>query len=199
MRAFVILHGWENLRPPGHWQREVADALAAAGERVLYPQLPDPAHPSVEVWRGAATQALAEAAAGGARITVVCHSLACLLWLGARPDDESAVERVLLVAPPSQEVVAGIPEIAAFAALPVTRPGAETAIVASDADPYCPEGAEAAYGVPLGLPVTIIPGGGHLELSAGYGAWPSMLAWCLDPATPIVPNTGTNTNTNATR
>jgi predicted alpha/beta hydrolase family esterase len=124
---------------------------------------------------------------------VVCHSLACLLWLGARPADESAVERVLLVAPPSREVVGGIPEIAAFAGLPVTRPAVETAIVSSDADPYCPEGAEAAYGAPLGLPVTIIPGGGHLEPTAGYGEWPSMLAWCLDPTARIVPRT------NATR
>ena len=52
---------------------------------------------------------------------------------------------------------------------------------------YCPEGAVAAFGEPLGIPVTIIPGGGHLELTAGYGAWPSVLGWCLDPETELVP------------
>ncbi|MGH1550815.1 hypothetical protein ACRAWB_17190 [Leifsonia poae] len=43
MRAFLILHGWDNFRPPGHWQRELATALEQRDERVVYPQLPDAA------------------------------------------------------------------------------------------------------------------------------------------------------------
>lgn len=180
MRAFLILHGWENFRPPGHWQRELAESLAADGERVVYPQLPDADEPTVDGWRAAAAEALDEAARDGARVVVVCHSLACLLWLGARPG-ETPVERILLVAPPSPRVIAGIPAIAPFAHLPFSRPAADTRIVASDDDPYCPEGAAAALGDPLGIPVTVIPGGGHLEPTAGYGAWPSVLAWCREP------------------
>jgi predicted alpha/beta hydrolase family esterase len=192
MRAFLILHGWDNFRPAGHWQRELATALADGGERVVYPQLPDAAAPTVQGWRKAVAAALAEAADGGARVTVICHSLACLLWLGARPAGaDSAVDRVLLVAPPSREVVAGIPEVAGFAALTPTRPAVEVRLVASDADPYCPEGAVAAYGGPLDIPVTIVPGGGHLDLDAGYGAWPSVLDWCRDGSTEIVPRTHT--------
>ncbi|MDN4613604.1 alpha/beta fold hydrolase [Leifsonia sp. F6_8S_P_1B] len=187
MRAFLLLHGWDNFRPAGHWQRELATALTGDGARVVYPQLPDASSPTVEAWREAAAAAFEEAAADGAPVTVICHSLGCLLWLGARPADEGAVERVLLVAPPSQDVVAGIAEIAPFAGLAVTRPAGEVAIVASDADPYCPEGAEAAYGAPLGIPVTTIPGGGHLDLAAGYGDWPSVLAWARDETTAIVP------------
>jgi predicted alpha/beta hydrolase family esterase len=194
-RSFLILHGWDNFRPEGHWQRVLADALRARGERVEYPQLPDGAHPTVEAWQDALGEALKAAAADGSRVVVLAHSLACLLWLGARPADaDDLVERVLLVAPPAREFVAGIPEIAAFAELEpssiVRRGGAATPvrIAASDADPYCPPGAEAAFGEPLGIPVTIIPGGGHLELSAGYGEWPAALAWSLDPAAPLVPN-----------
>lgn len=184
MRAFLILHGWDNHRPPGHWQYELAAALRERGERVVYPQLPEAATPDVDAWRAAAAEALREAAADGARVTVLCHSLACLLWLGARPQ-EAAVERVLLVAPPSPGFVSGHAEIAAFGQLPVSRPDGAL-IVASDADPYCPEGAERAFGAPLGIPVVTIPGGGHLERTAGYGEWPSVLAWCLDPGAAIV-------------
>jgi predicted alpha/beta hydrolase family esterase len=97
------------------------------------------------------------------------------------------VERVLLVSPPSRAVAAGIPEIAAFAALTPSRPATPAQIAASDNDPYCPEGAEVAFGAPLGLPVTVIPKGGHIEPGSGYGEWPSVLAWCLDPATELVP------------
>ncbi|MFJ3490650.1 RBBP9/YdeN family alpha/beta hydrolase [Leifsonia aquatica] len=186
MRAFLILHGWGNFRPAGHWQRELAEALMSRGERVVYPQLPDTDAPTVDAWRAALDEAFSEAATDGARVIVICHSLACMLWLGARPS-EASVERVMLVAPPSQSVLAGIPEIASFAELNVVRPSADTRIVASDADPYCPEGATVAYGDPLDLPVTVIPGGGHLELTAGYGEWPSMFAWCLDPSTVLVP------------
>ena len=158
-RAFLILHGWDNFRPPGHWQHELAVALRRRGERVVYPQLPDAATPSVGGWRTAVSDALAEAADGGARVTVLCHSLACLLWLGARPADDTAVERVLLVAPPSRSFVGGIAEIAAFAALEPSRPAAPATIAASDDDPNCPEGAHAAFGDPLGIPVVTIPAG----------------------------------------
>lgn len=187
VRSFLILHGWDNFRPPGHWQHELAVALVASGERVVYPQLPDAAAPAVEAWRDAAAGALAEAAEGDARVTVLCHSLACLLWLGSRPAEAGdVVERALLVAPPSLQFVGSVPEIAAFAALPLSRPESETRIVSSDSDPYCHGGAQAAFGTPLGIPVTTIPGGGHLERSAGYGRWPSVFEWCLHPTVEVV-------------
>lgn len=190
MRAFLILHGWDNFRPSGHWQHELANALRRQGERVVYPQLPDAAQPEVEAWRAAAAAALDEAAAAGARVTVIAHSLAATLWLGARPDDAGAgsvVERVLLVAPPSPGFLRANAEVAAFADLPASRPAADTRVVASDADPCCPEGAATVVTGPLGIPLTTIPGGGHLTIAAGYGEWPSVLDWCLDPTATIVP------------
>ena len=187
MRAFLILHGWGNFRPPGHWQYELAAALRERGERVVYPQLPDAQQPELSAWREAAAAALAEASQGGARVTVIAHSLSAMLWLGARPDDTEPVEHVLLVAPPSPGYLRENPEVAAFAALEPSRPAAETRIVASDADPCNPEGAHAVYAEPLGIPLTTIPGGGHLTPASGYGTWPSVLDWCLDPAATIVP------------
>ncbi|WP_345762898.1 RBBP9/YdeN family alpha/beta hydrolase [Diaminobutyricibacter sp. McL0608] len=186
--AFLILHGWENFRPEGHWQYELARDLRALGRRVEYPQLPDASRPTVAGWASAVGRALGELAAEGRTVAVVCHSLSALLWLGANPDT-TAVDRVLLVAPPSPGFVSGIDAIAAFGALPLRALAAgapSTLIVASDDDPYCPEGAEAAFGGPLGIPVIVIPGGGHLELTAGYGHWPALTAWCLDSEGEIV-------------
>ncbi|MDX2809738.1 RBBP9/YdeN family alpha/beta hydrolase, partial [Streptomyces scabiei] len=104
-RAFLILHGWQNLRPAAHWQHWLADRLTDLGHEVAYPQLPEPDDPDLERWLAELDALLGELA--GRRITVVCHSLACLLWLHAVARDDvlsGPVDRVLLVAPPAPEV-----------------------------------------------------------------------------------------------
>ncbi len=49
-RRFLIVHGVENHRPPGHWQYHVAETLRADREIVIYPQLPDADAPKLESW-----------------------------------------------------------------------------------------------------------------------------------------------------
>ncbi|WP_406008805.1 alpha/beta hydrolase [Streptomyces sp. NBC_00637] len=189
-RSCLILHGWQNHRPEGHWQHWLADRLAGLGHQVTYPQLPDPDDPGLEVWLTELARHLDGLAAGAERV-VVAHSLSVLLWLHAVVRDLPAlagVDRVLLVSPPSGSVLAGYPEVAEFgfaedalgrwrAGRPLPHP---TRLVAGDDDPYLPEGVQAAYGDPLGLTAELLPGAGHLDLDAGYGAWPSVLEWCLD-------------------
>ncbi|MFG2647310.1 RBBP9/YdeN family alpha/beta hydrolase [Streptomyces sp. NPDC048436] len=184
--SFLILHGWENHRPEGHWQRWLAGELADRGARVTYPQLPEPDDPDLETWLG---QLHALLDPGGGDV-VVCHSLGVLLWLHAVGRGGVRAERVLLVAPPSDEVLAGYEEVAGFCgpgatAAQVASAAGATRLVAGDDDPYCPGGAAEQYGVPLGLDTDVVPGGGHLDLDAGYGAWESVLAWCLDSSVRI--------------
>jgi predicted alpha/beta hydrolase family esterase len=88
---------------------------------------------------------------------------------------------VLLVAPPSPRTT--IPEIASFFPPPMdvdtVRRGADgTVLVAGDDDPYLPEGIAAAYGLPLRIATTVVPGGGHLNVDAGFGEWPAVADWC---------------------
>jgi predicted alpha/beta hydrolase family esterase len=184
-RSFLILHGWQNHRPVDHWEHWLADELTARGHAVTYPQLPDPDHPDLAVWLDRLDAHLDSLGHEHERV-VVCHSLAVPLWLHAVARGRARADRVLLVAPPSDEVMAGYEDIAGFAgsgataahlraAAPVTR------LVAADDDPYCPGGAAKEYGVPLELDTDVIPGGAHLDLDAGYGPWPSVLDWCLDP------------------
>ncbi|MEU1518546.1 alpha/beta hydrolase [Streptomyces sp. NPDC005811] len=186
--AFLILHGWQNHRPEAHWQHWLADRLTALGHAVTYPQLPDPDTPSLEAWLTALEGHLTDFApvTASGRV-VIAHSLSAVLWLHAAAralPGVTAPDRVLLVAPPSASVVLGHPEIAEFAPppLPGLRLPTPTRLVAGDDDPYLPEGAQAAYGTPLGLTAAVLPGAGHLDLDAGYGPWPSVLEWCLDPA-----------------
>ena len=174
---FLILHGWQG-SGPDHWQTWLASRLRAAGEDVLYPELPDPDTPSLPAWRDALSSELERLRPG--RGVVICHSLACILWLHHAPAVRLPVERVLLVAPNS--ATAGVPEVASFFPAPldreaVVRAAGATRLVRADRDAYCPEGAERLYGEPLGLEADIVPGGGHLNPDAGYGPWPAVEAW----------------------
>ena len=95
------------------------------------------------------------------------------------------------MAPPSPAVAGSYPLIAAFAPPPVTaeRLAGTTRnarLVATDDDPYCPGGSHVEY-ASLGLDADVLPGAAHLDLEAGYGSWPSVLRWCLDPATRLAP------------
>jgi predicted alpha/beta hydrolase family esterase len=179
-RSFLILHGYEGSGPE-HWQSWLADRLRAAGERVAYPDLPDPHNPSLPAWRAALATELRTL---HGELTVVAHSLACILWLhhcDAPVLGDARAARVLLVAPPS---IAGAPRpIRSFfpVALDPGRLAAaaeETRLVCAPDDPYCPEDAAVVYGDPLGLEVDVLAGAGHINPEAGYGPWPAAEAWC---------------------
>jgi predicted alpha/beta hydrolase family esterase len=183
-RRFLILHGWENHRSQGHWQWWLTDQLRAQGEQVLYPQLPDADSPSLTAWTDLLQAEIAQL--GNDERIIVAHSLGATLWLSAAvalgPDQQ--VDRVVLVSPPSPTVLGRSAEVEEFARAPLGVGPMDTRLVCSDNDPYCPEGARALL-AGMHLDTDLIPGAGHINPDTGYGPWPSMLAWCLDPATRI--------------
>lgn len=148
-----------------------------------YPELPEPDTPRLDRWLDALDAELAPDPSG---LVVLCHSLGCVLWLQhARRASDRRAERVLLVAPPSPS--AELPGVDGFFPLSVepedvARAARSTEIVAADDDPYCPEGALRLYGEPLGVPVRVVEGGGHLNTDAGYGPWPEVERWSLRSA-----------------
>jgi predicted alpha/beta hydrolase family esterase len=182
-RRFLVLHGWQNHRPPDHWQFWLTERLRARGEQVLYPQLPSPDEPLLADWLAVVRSEL-RMLGHGERI-VVCHSLGCLLWLrhAARMTDDEVVDRLLLVCPPSTttlptSLATFFPEPGDAAALARSvrrRPE----LVCTGGDPWCPEGAATAYGERLGLDVHVVEGAGHLSADDGYGPWPAVEHWAL--------------------
>ena len=192
-RRFLVLHGWQHHRPPAHWAWWLTEALRERGEQVLYPQLPDPDHPRLAAWLAAFGAEWAQMGRG--QRVVVAHSLGALLWLraaGERLTDPPA-DRVLLVAPPSPQVTRSTPEMAEFDApldaVSLRASSRDTVRLAcSDADGYSREGTAAeVYGAPLELDADLLPGAGHLSDDDGYGPWPAVLDWCLEPSTRLVP------------
>jgi len=168
---------------PEHWQSWLAGRLAD-GHQVRFPDLPNLDAPVLADWLTALGATLDGLPDGG--YDVVCHSLAGLLWLhhAARRPAGPRPARVLLVAPPSPRTA--IPELRTFVPPPldadaVRRAAGGTVLVCADNDPYCPEGAALAYGRPLKLPVTVLPGQAHLNTEAGYGPWPAVEQWCRRP------------------
>jgi predicted alpha/beta hydrolase family esterase len=179
----AILHGWGG-SPPEHWQSWLAGRLADGGHEVRYPTLPSYDEPVLADWLAALDETLAGLPADG--YDVVCHSLAVPLWLhrAAVGPVSPRPARVLLVAPPTPRLP--YPELRGFLPVPLdvdaVRAAADgTILVCSDNDETCPEGAATAYGRPLKIPVTMLPGAGHINVTAGYGPWPAVEQWCNRP------------------
>jgi predicted alpha/beta hydrolase family esterase len=176
----VVLHGWEGSGPE-HWQTWLVAQLRETGRDVRYPTLGNPDVPAVDEWLASMRAAIADLPPDG--YDVVAHSLAAVLWLHHTldPADSPRPARVVLVAPPSPATTA--PEIAAMFPIrldidAVRRAADGTVLVGSDDDPWCPEGITAAYGLPLKIATTVLPGAQHINTDSGYGPWPAMLDWC---------------------
>ena len=182
--SVLILHGWQNHRPAGHWQHILADDLWSAGVDVRYPQLPDPDDPDSAVW-SAQVAAEIDSMTADRRI-VVAHSLTSwvMLRLLAMPNPPR-LDRILLVAPVSRAVLAENRPISAFdpplgdeaITAAVTGHGA-VHVVCSDDDQYFTGGA-AGWAKRLGATVHPLTGQGHLALGDGYGRWDSVRDWLL--------------------
>jgi len=176
----VIVPGWQG-SGDGHWQNWLAGKLNEAGREVRHPSFASLMTPELPDWLDGLGRALDGLPDDG--FDVVTHSLGAVLWLHhtAHASDHPRAARVLLVAPPSPGTA--IHEIAGFFPPPLdidtVRAAADgTVLVAGDDDPYLPEGIYDAYARPLKIATTVVPGGGHLNVEAGYGEWPAVLDWC---------------------
>ncbi|GIM97368.1 RBBP9/YdeN family alpha/beta hydrolase [Paractinoplanes toevensis] len=183
-RRFVILHGWQNERPIGHWQWWLAERLTERGHEVVYPQLPNPGRPALKEWLEVIEASLDRDHAD--ELVVIAHSLSCAAWiqLAGIGSVRLPVDRLALVAPPSPKFLAETPELREFSfadgaheAVPATSIAATRLVCAVD-DPYCDPPASVLYGDKFD--VDVIPGGSHLDMVAGYGRWQSALRWCED-------------------
>jgi predicted alpha/beta hydrolase family esterase len=174
----VIVYGYDG-SGLGHWQRWLEAELRRCEAPVVFPDLPNPAAPQKDAW----VSALADvtAAAHGAPITFVCHSLGC--WAV----DHLIAERgplgtraALLVAPPSPHLWFDLvesffpPPCRAQAWAPLA---ARTLLVGSDNDEFTSAEELAEIAAALGVRHQIIPGAGHINTASGYGPWPFVLDW----------------------
>lgn len=191
MARVLLHHGWQNHRPEGHWHRLAAAELRRQGHIVAYPQFPNADDPTIEAWQALLLEELAhldEVGSDAGETIVIAHSLGCINWIQAAASGSlrRPVDRVLLVAPADPALLAAVPGAKVDVSDPVVREAvlasaASVTIVASDKDPWTPQGIHATFGDPLGIEPIIIEGAGHLSLKDGWGAWGGLIAWVNDP------------------
>jgi len=199
MARVLILHGWTNRRPYGHWQRNLASALREQGHIVSYPQLPDADTPQLVDWLEVMLDELDMLGEVGSRaseeLIVVAHSLGCITWLQASDRGllNTQADRLLLVAPPEPQPSGADSPFASFVMeydverikRAVDQSALSITLVGSDADPWQPSGIQAGIGDFLGLTAHIIPGAKHLSLSDGFSQWAGVIDWVNNPEADI--------------
>jgi predicted alpha/beta hydrolase family esterase len=107
-------------------------------------------------------------------VVIAAHSLGCIATVHLPPEASARVAAALLVAPADPERRA---VLADFAPVPYQRLPYSSIVVASNTDPYCPVRTAGAYARAWGSEFVRLQDAGHINLEAGFGAWP--LGWGL--------------------
>jgi predicted alpha/beta hydrolase family esterase len=193
MKRVLIIHGWGNERPEGHWHRLLATALRKDGHVVAYPQLPDTELPSLAKWLAVLRVELDMLKeAGDGELIVFGHSLGCLTWLHIAQSNmlKESASRVMLVAPADPELCGEVPDFQldltnAAVKAAAHKAAQSTLLVGSDFDPWLPRGLEPTFATPLDLPYVLIQGAGHFAVEEGWTPWQGVINWVNDPSTDL--------------
>ena len=192
MAKVLIIHGWTNRRPVGHWQRNLAATLRDQGHLVSYPQLPNPDQPLLDEWLEVLTAELDQfdevASRASEPLIVLAHSLGCVAWmqLADRGLLKQPADRVLLVAPPEPAPISPVPsfvmDLSDGRAERVVKGSArEVTLVGSDADVWQPSGIQAGVGDMIGLEAVVVHGAKHFSTLDGFTQWQGVIDWVSDP------------------
>lgn len=173
MDKFLIFHGWGGSDYP-HWQSWLAGELAKDYGTVSFPLIHNPHHPNKKKWMSQFKKHLKDFKP----TTVICHSLACTVWLALCEEGEiDEVERLLLVSPPSLNTDIELLKTFFPASLPKNLFAKEAKIVVSDNDPYISLEEAHKMQKELNVDMLILEGAGHINEKSGYGEWPWVLEW----------------------
>ena len=192
-QSFLILHGLGGSGPE-HWQSWLYNQLVDAGEKVFYPTLPEYDNPHKDKWIQTLEDTFKTIASD--QITVIAHSLGCILWLHFVCKNDKLindrVNRVVLVAPPSPYLKHKI--IQRF--FPLMVKGKETIQsfnrtlqIQSTNDPYCSV-EDSQFFKDLGLEQLLVINKGHINIDSGFGKWQWILDYCLDQNQDFAVNEG---------
>jgi predicted alpha/beta hydrolase family esterase len=177
MRNVVIIHGTGG-NPEENWFPWLATQARDAGYRAQVPQFPTPEGQNVPAWLDTLDASVEPLTSS---TTLVGHSLGCALILRALERPGDPVEATVLVSGFVGKL--GNDEFdplnAPFFVEPfdwesIRRRAGRVLVFAGDNDPYVPLAKGSALAEQLGVDVTVIPGGGHLNTAAGYTQFPQV-------------------------
>ncbi len=179
-QSYLILHGLGG-SGQDHWQTWLAHELAERNYHVSYPVFSNFDSPNKEVWLEELAGTI-ETLPKHQPLTVITHSLGCILWLHYTADlNKNIASRAILVAPPSPRIV--LSEAKSFFPVPLDRKSlsaaaTETLFIHSSNDPYCSLNDAILY-QNIGFPSITFPKMGHINTASGHGRWPWILEQCL--------------------
>lgn len=178
-RTIVIVHGTQG-SPDENWFPWLASKARDAGYKIVAPQFPTPESQTPAAWLSVLDASISEL---GPDTTLVGHSLGCALLLRALERPGSRVAGSFFVsgflgALGNQDFD---PLNAPFFVEPFEwsmikqRMGSAKVIIGDD-DPYVPllKGEELAE--QLGVDLTVVKNGGHLNQAAGFSEFPKLWA-----------------------
>lgn len=177
MKKVLILYGWGGSDWP-HWQAWLAQELVLENVAVAFPALPKRDAPLFSEWE----TTLLELLESFQPDTVICHSLANLLWfrLCSEHRIDTTCKQLLLVAPP--EPTRLIDELSTFfpAPLPTYLHADKTLLITSSDDPYLSTKEAQNLADTLHVKHKILDNAGHINAEGGYGPWPWIKEYLLE-------------------
>ncbi|ABB43425.1 Protein of unknown function DUF1234 [Sulfurimonas denitrificans DSM 1251] len=171
MRRVLILHGWGGSDFP-HWQSWLSSEIAKDYGCVSFLKFSDMDFPKKDVW-------LEELELEMQRFhpdTVLCHSLANILWFHlCNKQKMQEVEKLFLVAPPS--LSCKIEELESFFPCEVPKKlyAKKTLLITSTDDPYLRQDEAQELQIALHVDMKVLQNAGHINTNSGYGEWPWLL------------------------
>lgn len=168
------MHGWGGSLFP-HWQAHLAADLIKENYTVSFPMLPNKQNPDFAQWKAFVKKECEHFKPD----IVVCHSLGNAVFLHVLDELELHLEKVLFVAPVSQECA--IEEIKAFFPYPMPKSinAKEILIKASTNDPYMHIDEVKHMQSLMDVPLDILDDAGHINSESGFGKLQCALEWIL--------------------
>lgn len=176
-RNVVIVHGTGG-KPNENWFPWLAGTVRDAGYKAEVPTFPTPENQNVPAWLkvlDSTTQPL------GSETTLVGHSLGCALLLRALERPGDAIEASVFVSGfvgeldnPDFDPLNAPFFVEQFDWETIRRRAGRVLVFAGDDDPYVPLSKGSELAEQLGAELTVIPGGGHLNASAGFTEFPRL-------------------------
>ena len=175
MDKVLILHGWGGSDVP-HWQAELASEIAKNYGTVSFPLLDNCHFPSKSRWVKQVKTLLEEFKPD----TVVCHSLANILWFWLCQEEIEGVQRLFMVSPPSLTTTESTIKTFFPCELPQDIHANEIHMIVSDTDPWVEMEEAKELAKYYDIPLTVINNAGHINADSGYGKWTLIEKLVLD-------------------
>ncbi|MGA1931582.1 RBBP9/YdeN family alpha/beta hydrolase [Arcobacter sp. YIC-464] len=172
MQRILILHGLGGSDYP-HWQAVLAADLIKQNYIVSFPAFPKRDNPQLEEWQ----EFLKKEIEHFKPDTVICHSLANVLWFQTCDELDISLEKLMLVAPVSRTRVVEAAKTFYPYNPPKNLKAKKVIMLASTNDPYMTEDEAMQLKEDLQVEVNVMKDAGHINADSGFGSHDFALDW----------------------